>query len=619
MCGIIGSISLTPINKEQFLHACNIQAHRGPDDSGLYETKIGVSNIILGHQRLSIIDLSKNGGQPMKIGNHTTIFNGEIYNYLELKSELLSKGIKFTSSSDTEVVNLSIQFWGFKEALQKFNGMWAIAHLDEDKKKLFLSRDRFGEKPLYFFQNKNKFFFASEIKSILVANNRTFSINYDSVAAYLQQHLIDSSNHTFFEEINSLLPSCYMEIDLNHSLAITQEKKYWSPKIENDMRFHDGFLSDRIRDTFFDAVNIRLRSDVPVGILLSGGLDSSAITAAASLNNKNDISLLSVVSEDSKHDESKYVDLVSQYVKRNVIKVNVQHDAFDYFSKISDVTWMNDAPLGSFGNIAHYYMMQKAKENNIKVILSGQGGDELFCGYKKYVGFYLQELLSSKKFSKFLGTLSSFIINGTVINQFNFSEAKRYLSLFNDVDNDFLGERLKHFQPIVLGLMKNETVSGRQIRDMFSLSVPALNHFEDRMSMSLSREIRLPFLDYRLAEIMLNAPTFTKINKGWTKYALRQAMSNHLPKEILWRKDKKGFSIPQDSWIKNELRVPILKEYFNEDSYIFNEGLVSRSQLIKRFNSFASNNTHTQVWFRDIFAPFALEVFLRKFSNFISY
>lgn len=323
--------------------------------------------------------------------------------------------------------------------------------------------------------------------------------------------------------------------------------------------------------------------------------------------------MLSAVSPGQPGDESPYIDRVAGHLGFEPIKVDTAWGASEAVELLRTVTWMNDAPLGSFSNVAFYLLMQRAAAAGIKVVLSGQGADELFCGYRKYLGFYFQELARQRRFGKLAGTAWAFWRNGVVLGQLNLAEARRYLQ--RRPQHAVLGDALRQdFIPQALGLPP-EGLAQRQWLDYRRFSVPYLTHYEDRASMAFAREVRLPFLDYRLVELMLNAPVESKLNAGWTKYSLRQAFADWLPPEIIWRRDKQGFSMPQEEWLRGELRASWL-DILNRDAQVFRRGLLDYDALQAKFECFCKRQGN--IWYREIFAPLALEIWLQAYSEFIA-
>lgn len=615
MCGIAGIItSCSDFDLGGVLQASsNSQQHRGPDANSQKTFRDGGWNIGLSHQRLSILDLSNSGIQPMTSvsGRSTIVYNGEVYNYSELKDDLLETN--YVSHTDTEVVINSLEEKGVKAAVNEFNGMWGFAWYDKRDKKLFLCRDRMGIKPLYYYKNKNSLYFASEVKTILDACEEKFRLNLQAVGEYLCQSLQDTENESFYNEILSVPAGHYIEIDLKSPEFSLKIVKYWD--VRNASVYQGDDLAGYVKELFDDSVRLRMRSDVPVGVTLSGGIDSSAIASSMKnfLGDSDNLNMLSAVSPDSKMDESEFIDLMAEYLKVDAHKVVLDWSAEEAVSLLKEVIRFNDSPVGSFSNVAHYLMMKKAKELGITVILSGQGADELLCGYKKYLGFYIQSLLRQGKVFKSVKVILGFLLNKSILFQFNFVEAKRYLpGVFQKKKNDVRGLKLKeHYKPKNVSLKKGQAMYDRQIEDLEAFSVPFLTHYEDRMSMAWGREIRLPFLDYRLVELFSTISVEDKLCDGWTKYIFRDAMKATLPHQIAWRKDKQGFINPQEQWLRRELKEEVLK-VFSEDAIMFKMGLVDRDVLIGKYKDYCSkDNGKGSVWYREIFAPFALEIWLQ--------
>lgn len=622
MCGIAGIVS----HQANYLYpllenAQRIQAHRGPDGQQIGLHQVGSWQVGLAHQRLAILDLSESGAQPMVAeGNQgVLIYNGEIYNYKEIRDELTAQGHRFYGDSDTEVMLCALHHWGIDEALPRFNGMWAFAWLDLVQQQLYLSRDRFGVKPLYYTFDKGQLLFASEIKTLRELSSSSFSLNHAAVGAYIHQTLLGASEDTFFHEVHKIPPRHYLRFDLasDRDLQPTQ-KSYWQfPSLnESEEEHNEQELATQIRELFTDSVRLRLRSDVPVGVLLSGGVDSSAIAAVMNqqISEQDNLFMLSAVSRDPRFDESLFIDRMSHYLQRPVQKVVLDFHAAEAFDYLHHVTWHHDEPIGSFSTVAHYLLMEQAKHLGITVILSGQGADELLCGYRKYLGFYLQELWRKRRYQEAHRILYEFWKQGTILRQLNYSEAKRYLPAFlRAKEQDISGEALRSYQPLDVGLPNGMSLLERQQLDITRFSVPALTHYEDRMSMAFSREVRLPFLDYRLVEKLLPLAPSHKLRYGWTKYIFRKAMQPMLPPQIVWRKDKQGFVNPQSEWLKTELRQEVLR-YFEQDSLMFQHRLIDREQLLKKYEQYCAQPAGKgTIWFKDIFAPLALEIWLRQF------
>ena len=618
MCGIIGSITKLK-NENLFSIASELQNHRGPDSSGSYYFNTDNFNISLGHQRLAIIDLSSDSNQPMisKSKNSVLIFNGEIYNYLEIRDLLEKEGEEFESSGDTEILLKALDTWGIDKTLKKLNGMWAFAWLNKKQNTIYLSRDRFGEKPLYYSQSNGEIIFASEIKTLLSLAKIKFHLDFHTIKKYLEFGIMNDNENTFFKDIKQIKPSTYSRLIFKDKDINIKEKNYWKYDVDKKTNLNFESHTDELREVFRESVKIRLRSDVPVGILLSGGIDSSSIAAIAKKINSNQINLLSGVSEESEFDETKYIDIMQKHLDWPIHKVKLDDNPKNLFEKLKIATWYADTPLSSLSNLAHFLLMAKAKENNIKVILSGQGADELLCGYFKYLPFYMQEKIKKLDIIGSLKLISGFIGTKTFLNQFTIADAKRYMpNYFKFRRSSTFGKSINSEKSINIGMGFNSSVAERQIEDLNKFSVPTLNHFEDRMSMAHAREIRLPFLDHNLVELIMSSPTDFKLHNGWTKYCFRKAMEKDLPSEILWRKDKQGFINPQGEWLKHQLKNEIISNYFSEESHIFKLEIFDRKKLLDTYAQYCKQKINRgHISFKEIFFPLATEIWLRVFSK----
>lgn len=604
------------------LRAQRTQQHRGPDGDGLTVETAGAWSVGLGHQRLAIIDRSSTGAQPMSGhgGRHWIVYNGEVYNYREIRADLERLGHVFGGSSDTEVILHALDEWG-EDATRRFNGMWGLAWLDLDHRRLVLSRDRLGVKPLYVHQHEGVLYFASEIKTILEMAGTPFRLNHAVVGRYALQSLLDTTEETFFAGVHKVPAGTNVVIDLAADTLRPAGVRFWQPAAPPPVTGMDEAVS-AVRELLMDSVRLRLRSDVPVGVLLSGGLDSSSIASCmqAILGREADLNLLSAVSDGSRFDEAPFIDRMGQHLGRPVHKVRLEIDPARALDLLSDVCWHNDEPVGGFSNVAHFLLMRQARELGITVILSGQGADETFCGYRKFLGFYLQELARGGRWWEALGVARDFWRRGTVFTQLSWDEAKRYLPKRRGTGPEAVAgpALLDGYQPVAVGLGATQSLAERQLADVQEFSVPILTHYEDRMSMAWSREVRTPFLDYRLVELAVFLPARLKLGDGWTKYALRQAMAPLLPAAIAWRKDKQNFVNPQSEWLKRELR-PALLEIFGGDSLIYRHGLFSRSALTQLYNRYCRQpEGRGLISFKEVFQPLALELWLRRYSAYLA-
>jgi asparagine synthase (glutamine-hydrolysing) len=601
MCGIFGYVLKE--KRPDLLQAANkIQAHRGPDGYGVAEMEMPLWKVGLAHQRLSIIDLSDSASQPMISNNgmEGLVYNGEIYNYKEIIS---SEGFG-GNYGDTRALFESLNRHG-NSYCSKLNGMWSFCYVDKKNQTLTLSRDRFGEKPLYLYEERDALYFASELKTLLAIIPKKFKLDYQVIGEFIGQGLTNFSNNSVLRGIKQIKPGCNVVFDLSNPDLRKSTQEYWNPDLSPiDLSFSDA--CEDISNILEDSVRLRLRSDVPVGVLLSGGIDSSAIASIMTkLSTGNDIHTLSAISTNPNLDERKHIKIMTDYLNAEPNTVTIDPSPNQAMNFMQSAIYHNDFPIADFSNVFHYILMQRAKELGLKVVLSGQGADELFCGYKKYLGFYALQLKRNGQFLELLSLITSFLLRGTIINQFNFREAGRYLG--KGGGSSVFGEKLSSFSEAPIGFQKNMHLSDRQLYDIQKTSVPALTHYEDRMSMANGIEIRLPFLDHRLVEFALKIPESYKLNSGWTKFGLRKAIEDKLPKSIAWRKDKQGFLNPQSQWLKHDWKKIVL-EHIQDDSLCSKFGIIDSNNMKKKYNDFLLGKP---VWHREIFTVVSLEMWLR--------
>lgn len=626
MCGIAGIITLE--TDESLAHRLDLmvkaQAHRGPDGEGRWLGEVGRMGVAVGHSRLAIIDLSEGGAQPYvsRDGRYVLTYNGEIYNYRELREELVREGVEFQTESDTEVLFHALIRWD-EGALPKLNGMWAFALLDSKRGTMLLSRDRFGIKPLYLYRGKRGLLFASEIKALLAGTRERFQPNLKVVARYLNQALLDAQSDTFFTGIEALPPGHFLKVNLAAGYPFKfVPRRYWSLPEQDSFTGTEDERIETVRETFVDAVRLRLRSDVAVGVLLSGGVDSSSIAAAMHriLGSRADLRLLSAVSDDPRFDEQPFINRMGAHLGCQVTKVPLRFGPQECFDLLGQVVYANDEPVGSLSNVAHYLLMREAKRFGVTVVLSGQGADEILCGYRKFLGFYLESLVRTGHPLKATGVFLGFLRQRTTLSQLSLSEAKRYLPAMRRLSGpDIRGSALRECEFALNVGLNGENLITRQARDVESFSVPALLHYEDRMSMAWSREIRVPFLDYRLVNMLLPLEPAWKLRQGWTKWIFRKAMEPYLPPEVAWRKDKQGFVNPQSEWFKRELRDEV-RNFLAGEWLTARAGLIDQAAMRARYERYCRQPAVSGVLgFKDIFNPICLEIWARRFADHISH
>ena len=539
MCGISCVIGLKEklINKSDITKLHSVIAHRGPDSCN-YSF---LERVHLAHHRLAIIDLKRESDQPFNIDDEIfIIFNGEIYNHIEIRETLKKEGLKFRTESDTEVILNSYKFWG-KECIKKFNGMWSFVIMDLNKNEIFCSRDRFGIKPFYYALNDNKIFIASELKQF---NKFDFGrkANYQQIEIYLFSGLTNTSNQTFFKNIFCLNPGENLIVDLDNN-SISKYTWYY-PRIKNESKFDIQKI--------VNSVNLRLRSDVPIGCFLSGGVDSSLIASIANNICNGNIDYFHSRSLDKNNDEILFAKEIARSSSNNFFTNTPNYKDFE--ENIDDLVWTQDEPFGGLSVLMQFLLFKKVKENGIKVILDGQGADELMMGYSKYLIYSLFCKLKSFDFVNLIK--QSQLISRNNFNMSFINQIKYFIATYNPIIRSYYNQFILHgkFEKIyeiekVFKEYSNSFKEYKQIQifETYNTSLQSLLRTEDRNSMRHSIESRLPYLDFLNFEHCLNLNINEKVHNGWTKYALRK--SNLIPKSIAWRRDKIGFNSPTKIWI----------------------------------------------------------------------
>ena len=569
MCGFVSAFSSVTDTREYsslLKQSADLIRHRGPDDEAYYLSTC----FSAGFRRLKIIDLSNDARQPMSdvSGRYWIVFNGEIYNYREIRTELSQSGIQFRTQSDTEALLQAFVRWG-PDCLTRLNGMFAFLIWDEQERQLFGARDRFGEKPLFWAKKNGCLFFASEIKSLFPLLRDVPNPNLQVVRHYLQGRQADSATESFYEGIQSISPA-HMFLAKDNDIRTS---RYW--KLEaKEIDCNDAV--SQVRDLFFDSVKLRMRADVPVGTCLSGGIDSSAIacTMAQLDTSQLPVSRHTFTAGYSEFDESSLVRQVNEQTGSRGHTIVPRPDSlFD----LEILLKYHDEPFHSFAAYAGFKVMELSKKNGIVVLLNGQGADELFAGYSKYISSYIADLLlrgrlwaarkvagqaeciTGKSASKsILKSLKKIGVDGMKMAS---SSTGNWLSRRDQMGRSALGLTAEFCRATSNpNLTHPGKVAGRVStlkRQLYgSLTVahlPLYLRVEDRNSMANSLESRLPFLDYRLAEYVFSLPTALFMQNGTNKFLFRQAMKDVLPKSVVERKEKYGFPTPEKDWIFGHL------------------------------------------------------------------
>jgi asparagine synthase (glutamine-hydrolysing) len=621
MCGIVGLLTYKALDipKDEVLMGMrDVLAHRGPDDSGEFIRPIDERGpfVFFGHRRLSIIDLS-GGHQPMSNEDMTVwvIFNGEIYNFIELKKDLEKRGHRFKTNSDTEVIVHAYEEFG-EECFQRFNGMFAIGIWDERKRKLILARDRLGEKPLYYSWVNETFIFASELKALMIYPNFPRKVDALSFMKYLFLEYVPAP-HTIFKDAMKLPPASYLIWTKNG----VEVNTYWSPfhqEVREKYRSEEEIV-ERTQFLLKESVKRRLISDVPLGVFLSGGIDSSTITAFAQQEVPGKVKTFSIGFEDPSFDESTYAFLVSQHLGTDHYEKRMT--ATDLLEIVPHLPDILDEPMAD-ASILPTYLLSKFTREHVTVALGGDGGDELFAGYPTYLAHrwakpyerflgpvhpiiqFLGNLLPVSddnisfdfKVKKFLSGIGypGAIRNAIWLGSFSFPELKKVLSadLISQFDPTRLTEDIAFYER---SFPSNDQMGLLQFLDLKLYLQDDILVKVDRASMACSLEIRAPFLDHEFVEFVVGLPSKLKLRGLTSKYILKKTMPKILPREVIGRK-KKGFGVPIAKWAKQSLKE-LFKEFLSSQR-TKGEGFLNPQSVTALFQDHLSNkkDNRKQLW-----------------------
>ncbi|NVO20137.1 MAG: asparagine synthase (glutamine-hydrolyzing) [Bacteroidetes bacterium] len=625
MCGFVGIINKNGDTIESAVldrMALSIH-HRGPDEEGvLIEGPIGFF-----HKRLSIIDLST-GKQPMDFGPFTIVFNGEIYNYVELRNELKAKGHEFITTSDTEVILHLYQEYG-KDFVNQLNGMFAFIILDRRENTLFIARDHFGIKPLYWFQDDHKILFGSEIKAILAHPEVTAAVHAENLYEYLTFQFVMGEG-TMFQNIFKVKPGYHVSINMD-SWEIS-ETQYWSPNFKLDKFHTEEYFLVELRKILEETVSQQLRSDVPVGTYLSGGLDSSLVTILASKFLDNPLKSFSgAFNEGPEFNELAYARIAAKEAHSELFEVFPTEQEF--IDLLPMLIYHLDEPVAGPGLFPQYIVSRLASKH-VKVILGGQGGDEIFGGYARYLVAYLEQAIKGAVFEsneegEHIVSLKSILPNLPTLRQYvpmmktfwsdgTFEPMdRRYYSLINR-----MGSLEGFFEPEFINQRDDELIFNKFSGyfnhsdtksyfnkmthfDMFG-SLPGLLQVEDRVSMAVSIESRVPLLDRRIVDLISRMPAGMKFKGGEMKYLLKKTIRDLIPEPIMKRKDKMGFPVPLHIWSKNKAHDFIMDTLLSKAARERN--IINTKYIEKLINS-------EQPFSRGLWGLLSLELWFNQFID----
>ncbi|HED36485.1 MAG TPA: asparagine synthase (glutamine-hydrolyzing) [Gammaproteobacteria bacterium] len=612
MCGIAGFTQFNHQfgNKQTLEKMGNAILHRGPDAGGVYLH----DNIGLSHRRLSIIDLSESGNQPMVShdGRYIIVFNGEIYNFLALRDELIKQNYPFKTHTDTEVLLALYEQCG-KDVLDKINGMFAFAIWDTMHQSLFIARDRIGKKPLYYYKQDNDIVFASELKAILTLPGIPRKIRLEAVYDFFAYQYIPDPK-TIFENIYKLEPGHYLEITEN---SFTKTK-YWDISFAKQNNKSTSEIKKELQQLLKECTKKRMISDVPLGAFLSGGVDSSGIVAMMTQDSDSEVTTCSIGFDDDQFNETEFAKAVAEKYYTKHHELTVHQNVNDSLEKI--VSYF-DEPFADPSLVPTYYVSELARQK-VTVAIAGDGGDEVFAGYEKYTTDNIENNLR-KLFPKIIRT-TLFPFFASILERCNNTYCKKgssllhslslspamgfYVSnsqitdsLWRDIITDDTRDKLGSYQPSQITTDFYEQCDGNDhlsrilYTDMKTYLPGGILVKVDRMSMANSLEVRAPILDFKLMEFAATLPSNLKYNNGEKKYILKEAFKDYLPDDILYRK-KMGFSVPLADWLRNEIKPLAEQKLFNSSSGLNNYFKTSEIRKIWDQHQSGERDYSTPLW-----------------------
>ena len=606
MCGIAGYIGSDIIDDKCVKRALDLMKNRGPDHQKAIRIQEGSRQVYLLHSRLSIIDIDPRSNQPFERDGICLVFNGEIYNYREIRSELEGLGVKFYTASDTEVLFESYLKWG-EQCVDKFEGMWSFAIYDKRDRKLFLSRDRFAEKPLYVFEDGDGIYFGSEIKFIASLSDRRFTVNEQQVSRYLVNGYksLYKQPQTFFKEIKELSFAQNMIINAEGNV---DQYRYWKPAL----RTSSMSLAEAVegtRERLFKSMEIRLRSDVPLAFCLSGGVDSASLASVAAKVFNYDVASFSIIDDDERYNESELIKATIDDIGCSNTLIHLEHN--DTLSCLKDLVQYHDAPVATISYLVHSYLSKAIHESGYKVAFSGTAADEFFTGYYDHFYLHLYQMRDHADYPRFLSDWQKHI-SKAVRNPF-FKDPELYIKdpmfrqhiyLNNDVFGSYLSTPFN--EDFVEKNMAPSLLRSRMMNELFYEATPVILHEDDLNSMKYSVENRSPFLDTELFEFACSIPEEHLIQNGYGKYVLREAMQGVLNDKVRLERKKKGFNASIASVIN--FNDPKTRDYLLSDSPVYR--WVDRDKMIPLFK----DGAHEDSMNKFLFSFINVKMFLEQYA-----
>ena len=584
MCGLAGSIGPRQPPEDRVEAALRCLQRRGPDASGVARQRLGAHEVCLVHTRLSIIDLDPRANQPFERDGRVLVYNGEIYNYLELRRELEDLGHRFRTTSDTEVLLAAYGEWG-TGALDRLEGMWSFALLDRTSGALVLSRDRFGEKPFYYWFVDDTLYFASEVKALAALSGTKPSLDRRQLERFLVlgYKSLFKGPHTFYEEVRELPPATIAVLDKPEPPS---PQPYWRLRYK-PRRMSSEEAADGVRERLIEAVRIRLRTDVPLAFCLSGGIDSSVLAGIAAKRLGGRIHCFSVIDRDPRYDESRNIAATEAHLGCDVHRVETSTSGF--FERLQDLVAYHDAPVITISYYVHAFLSEAIAAAGYKVAISGTAADELFTGYYDHSLMWLAEMhaLAERRddvsFDALLAdwreSYGAFVQNPLLQDPFAFiRDPARREHIYLGADR-FARMLTRPFQEGFRERRYADTVlRNRMMNELFHESVPMILHEDDRNSMRYSVENRSPYLDRALVEFAYTVPAEHLVRDGYMKWPLRAAGSGVLADDVRLDKRKRGFNASIKSLV--DTRDPETRDRLLGDSPIFD---VIRREAVEAF------------------------------------
>ncbi len=605
MCGIAGYIGKKNISDDSIKLTLELLKNRGPDCQDWKKFSVKNTNIYLLHSRLSIIDLDKRSDQPFSYNGRTVIFNGEIYNYVEIREDLVKKGYTFITDSDTEVLLKAYIEYG-KKCVKQFNGMWAFIIWDQTLNKLFLSRDRFAEKPLYYYNDNDGIYFASEIKAIQSLLSKKLKINYNHLKRYLVYgyKFLYKTSQTYFHGIKQIEYASNATIDCDINFI---QSKYWKPTSNvNNMSLNEAI--EGTKHYLLESVKLRLRSDVPLAFCLSGGIDSASLASIAKKIYNYNVSTFSIIDSDERYNE---LDNIRETIEDLECDHHLIYLNFDNsIERLEDLIIYHDAPISTISYLIHSMLSEKISENNCKVAISGTSADELFTGYYDHFNLHLYEMRNHTKFDKLLNDwnqhIGQFIRNPYLKNPrlyFDDQSFRNHIHLNSDKFSTYLiNNKVIDFTE---SNYSDSLLRNRMLNEMFHETTPVILNEDDLNSMKYSIENRSPYLDVNLFDFANSIPSEYLIQDGYGKYILRESMKGILNEKVRTDKRKKGFNASINSLIN--LNDKNVTDYLLTESPIFD--LVNKSKIENLLKINYYENSYNKFLFNFINTKLFLENF----------